>query len=75
MGSCPWKDERVVAHGLTSLAVVGVTAILIGALVAGAHGVFAVVVAVESVTLLLGLWRLKVLRTSPIAVSTSKEAS
>ena len=74
-GLLPWKDERVVAHGLTSLAVVGVTAILVGALVAGAHGVFAVVVAVESVTLLLGLWRLKVLRPSPIAVSTSKEAS
>ena len=72
-GLLPWKDERVVAYGLTSLAVLGVVAIVVGAVVAGAHGVFAMIVAVEMLTLVLGLWRLTVLRAS--AAATGSEPS
>jgi hypothetical protein len=69
-GLLPWKDDKVVTLGLSMLALAGVSAIVVGALVDGAHGVFVVVVAVEIATLVLGLWRLTLLRSAPAGAST-----
>jgi hypothetical protein len=63
-GLLPWKDTRVVTVGLTALSITGFLAVTAAAALAGARGVFAAVVAVEGLTVLLGVLRLHRLRVA-----------